>query len=171
MKLRLASTRDLPCIVEIINTVVPLMQAAGNPQWDESYPQLEHFATDIELEQLWVAVDDADSDCVVGVGALTTDQPDDYAAAGCDLSKPSVVPHRMAVSPSYQGRGVAQMFLSKAEELARARGFEFVRIDTNKCNKVMQKVIPKAGFTFMKEITLTGKPDSWRFLCYEKKIL
>lgn len=169
MILRLANNQDVQSIMDnIVNAVVPLMLASGNPQWDETYPQPEHFNEDIDLGQLWVAVDDAE--CVVGVAALTNDQPDDYAAAGCDLSKPSIVPHRVAVSPSCQGRGIAKMFFDKAEELARDRGFEYIRIDTNKYNTVMQKAILNSGFTFMKEITLTDTPDTWRFYCYEKRL-
>jgi GNAT superfamily N-acetyltransferase len=168
VELRLADSRDLPYILDIVKTVVPIMQANGNPQWDESYPKAEHFHEDIRLGQLWVAVDDAD--VVVAVGALTTDQPDDYAAAGCDLSKSAIVPHRMAVSPSHQGCGIAHMLLHKSELLARERGIEFVRIDTNSCNEVMQRVISKAGFTFLKEITLADSPECGRFMCYEKRL-
>jgi GNAT superfamily N-acetyltransferase len=169
VELRLAESHDLPRILDIVRNVVPIMQANGNPQWDDSYPLAEHFNEDIRLRQLWVAVDDAD--VVVAIGALTTDQPGDYAAAGCDLTKPAIVPHRMAVSPSHQGNGIALQFLKKSEELARERGFEFVRIDTNKVNEVMQKVITKAGFTFLKEITLADSPECGRFMCYEKRLL
>jgi GNAT superfamily N-acetyltransferase len=165
--LRRAFPSDINSIVEIISSVVPLMRASGNFQWDESYPQEQHFLNDIGANQLWVAIE-AQTGRIVGIGALTTDQPDDYGTAGCDLSLPSIVPHRMAVSPDFRRRGIAGMFLDQAEILAIESGVKIVRIDTNKCNAAMQKLIEKKGYTFMAEISLSGKAEGLRYLCYEK---
>ena len=54
------------------------MEASGNKQWSSSYPLDHHFLKDIVRGELWVAVENI-SQTVVGVAALTTDQPDEYA--------------------------------------------------------------------------------------------
>jgi GNAT superfamily N-acetyltransferase len=54
----------------------------------------------------------------------------------------------MAVDPAFQRRGIAPLFFAKAEQLAKERGFKCVRVDTNKCNIAMQKIIPAAGYVY-----------------------
>ena len=169
--LRLATVADLPAIASIVAANLPLMAAAGNPQWDASYPLPHHFEADIALQQLWVAVDSAsNTSTVMGVGALTESPEPDYAQAGCDLTYPAIVPHRIAVDPRQHRRGVASLFLQQAEQLAAERGHNYVRIDTNKCNPAMPTLIAKRGYAFMGEVSLTGKPASYRYLVYEKKV-
>ena len=71
MTIRLANLNDIPDIMQVIKAVVPAMQAAGNFQWDDTYPNPEVFETDINNGQLWVAVVD---DVIAGVSAITTEQ-------------------------------------------------------------------------------------------------
>jgi GNAT superfamily N-acetyltransferase len=168
MRARLATEGDVQAVVDIAQKVVPLMQGAGNFQWDDSYPIEEHFFVDVQNSHLWVVTDTADT--VVGFGALTTAQPEEYAQSGCDISKPSIVPHRMAVDPSAQRSGAGRLLFDKAEELARESGFQFVRVDTNTCNVAMQRLILKSGFSLKGEISLVGKSGSLRYFCYEKNI-
>lgn len=169
ISLRLAVSTDIPTVVEIVQAILPLMHAAGNPQWDETYPLAQHFEADVGQQQLWVAVDE-ERNKVVGCGSLTESPEPDYAQAGCDLSCPSIVPHRMAVHPDYQRKGIAALFLQQAEQLARDRGYLYVRIDTNKCNPAMPSLIAKAGYEFKGEISLSGKPPTYRYYCYEKRV-
>ena len=168
MRVRRATIGDMQAVVDIAQKVVPLMQGAGNFQWDDTYPTKEHFLVDVENSHLWVVTDTAG--IVIGFGALTTAQPEEYAQSGCDLSKPSIVPHRMAVDPSAQRSGAARLLFDKSEELAREMGYEFVRVDTNTCNVAMQRLILKSGFSMKGEISLDGKSGSLRYFCYEKSI-
>jgi GNAT superfamily N-acetyltransferase len=168
MRVRLATEGDVQAVVHIAQKVVPLMQGSNNFQWDDSYPTEEHFLVDLQNSHLWVVTDTADT--VIGFGALTTAQPEEYAQSGCDISKPSIVPHRMAVDPSAQRCGAAKLLFDKAEDLAREMGYQFVRVDTNTCNIAMQKLIQKSGFSLKGEISLDGKSGSLRYFCYEKSI-
>ena len=74
--LRLATHTDIPAILKIVQAVLPLMKAAGNPQWDETYPLKSNFEEDLANTQLWVAVtngdeEDKDGEVVIGMGALS----------------------------------------------------------------------------------------------------
>ena len=55
MIIRLATLDDIPGIMQLIAGVVPVMVAAGNYQWDNTYPNAAVFEADIVKKQLWVA--------------------------------------------------------------------------------------------------------------------
>jgi GNAT superfamily N-acetyltransferase len=164
MRMRLATIDEVPAIMEIVRGVVPVMRAAGNLQWSEDYPNPEVFLEDIARDQLWVAEVDGR---VAGVVALTTDQAPEYADVGWDISEPAIVVHRLAVSPEFQGRGVAIALMEQAEAVARVRGIAQVRVDTNTQNQVTQRLLPKLGYRLVGEIGLEFRPGL-RFFCYEK---
>jgi ribosomal protein S18 acetylase RimI-like enzyme len=166
MLIRLATTADLPALIDLIRRVVPLMRQAGNFQWDDHYPNEIVFNQDITKQQLWVAEIDGQ---LAGVAALTEDQEPEYAQVGFDISQRAVVTHRLAVDPAFQGRGVAAALLAQAEQLAQERNIAFLRIDTNSENQVTQRLFPKLGYQYAGEISLSFRPGL-RFLAYEKKL-
>lgn len=164
MIIRPATLADIPSIMQVIADVVPLMRAAGNMQWDNTYPNPQVFEKDIALNQLWVAEIDGD---IAGISAITTDQEPEYADVGWDINETAIVTHRLAVSPHYQGRGVAAALMMQAEQVAINRGITKLRIDTNTQNQATQKLFPKLGYKYAGEIGLGFRPGM-RFLCYEK---
>lgn len=147
--------------------VVPGMRAAGNLQWDDTYPNEAVFAEDVARGQLWVA---EVGGAIAGVAAITTDQPPEYADVGCDLGETSVVVHRLAVDPAYRGAGVAWALMEQAEAVARERGIAVLRVDTNTQNEATQRLFPKLGYRLAGEIGLATRPGL-RFLCYEKRLV
>jgi ribosomal protein S18 acetylase RimI-like enzyme len=164
MIIRLAQPADISFIMQLIASVVPVMRASGNFQWDDNYPNAQVFENDIAENQLWLA--DIDGN-VAGVAAITTDQSPEYAEAGLDITQTAVVVHRLAVNPLYQGKGVAAKLLMQAETEALLRGIDFLRIDTNTANQATQKLFPKLGYKYAGEISLAFRPNL-RFYCYEK---
>lgn len=166
MTVRPASDTDLPALLRLLRRVVPLMNQAGNFQWDDQYPNETVFREDITNGQLWVAELDNQ---LAGVAALTEDQEPEYAQVGFDLNERAIVTHRLAVDPAFQGRGVAVALLAQAEQLARERGIHLLRIDTNSENQATQQLFPKAGYVYAGEITLRFRPGL-RFMAYEKKL-
>lgn len=164
ISVRPATTADLPEILALVQDVVPLMRAAGNQQWGEGYPNETVFRRDLDLAQLWVA---ETAGAVVGVAALTMDQDLEYADADWEPDAPAIVTHRLAVAPVAQGQGVAAALLTQAETLARARGLDRLRVDTNSANEPTQRLFPKLGYRFAGEIGLSYRPGL-RFFCYEK---
>jgi ribosomal protein S18 acetylase RimI-like enzyme len=166
MTIRLATREDVPSLLELLRSVVPLMLAAGNLQWDDTYPNAGVFERDIERGQLWVA--DIDG-CVAAVAAVTTDQEAEYAQVGWDVEEPAIVVHRLAVNPEFRGAGLAGALMNKAEEVAMERGISVLRVDTNTRNEATQRLFPKLGYVLAGEIGLGFRPGL-RFLCYEKRL-
>ena len=164
MLIRLAVLSDVPEIMKLIAEVVPLMNAAGNFQWDDTYPNVAVFEKDIAQDQLWVAAIDGD---IAGISAITTDQEPEYACVGWDINQTAIVTHRLAVSPRYQGSGVAAGLMLQAEQVAISRGINILRVDTNTNNQATQRLFPKMGYQFAGEIGLGFRPGM-RFQCYEK---
>lgn len=162
--MRLANQGDLPSLMAIIRSVVPLMRAEGNLQWGDDYPNEEVFLDDIDRQRLWVSLMEGE---VAGVIALTTDMEPDYDQADWDNSLPAIVIHRLAVDPAYRGAGVARALMLLAERVAVSRCIYVVRTDTNSENKATQKLFPGIGYRFAGEISLRARPGL-RFLCYEK---
>ena len=164
---RLATTADLPAILNLIRQVVPLMNAAGNWQWTMEYPNEAVFRRDIELQHLWVAELDSR---VAAVAALThNDQDTEYTQADWDAAEPALVTHRLAVHPQAQGHGLAGALLAQAETLALQQGLRVLRVDTNSENAATQRLFPKLGYRYAGEITLAFRPGL-RFFCYEKRV-
>jgi GNAT superfamily N-acetyltransferase len=166
MKIRLATLNDLDPVLHLIGRAVPLMQASGNFQWSADYPNAPVFARDLELQQLWVA---ERNDTIAGVAAITTDQSPEYADAGCDLSEIAIVTHRLAVDPDFRGQGIARALMQHAEAVARERGIQQLRVDTNSQNQPMQQLFVKLGYQFAGEIGLATRPGL-RFFCYGKTL-
>jgi ribosomal protein S18 acetylase RimI-like enzyme len=153
--------------MDLLRRVVPLMRAAGNLQWDETYPNDAVFQRDIDLDQLWVAVVDSN---IAGVAAVTMDQEPDYKQVGWNIEEPAIVVHRLAVDPAFRGQGAAGALLRKAEEVAVERSITVLRVDTNTQNEATQRLFPKLGYILAGEISLEFRPGL-RFLCYEKRLL
>ena len=170
-EIREAREDDLEEINTFVRNVVEVMNANGNFQWDVNYPLKEHFLEDIRNGELYVYCDmNLMGGKVVGVVALTAAPCPEYSQApGVDLSIPGVTPHRLAVSLDYQGRGIAMKLLMHADKVCKSKGWRYIRIDTNKVNTVMQRLISSCSFTFKGEIALNNKPG-FVFYCYEKML-
>jgi ribosomal protein S18 acetylase RimI-like enzyme len=166
MIIRQATLNDISGIMQLIAQVVPAMNAAGNFQWDSSYPNAAVFEKDIKLGQLWVA--DINGD-IAGVSAITTDQEPEYAQVGWNLNETAIVIHRLAVSTRYRGQGVAAKLMQQAEHEAIRRDIKTLRVDTNAHNQATQQLFPKLGYKFAGEIGLGFRPNL-QFYCYEKRL-
>ena len=166
MLIRPANLNDIPNIMQLIAEVVPAMNASGNFQWDNTYPNAEVFENDIALNQLWVAEEDGS---IAGIAAITTDQEPEYANVGWDINESAIVTHRLAVSAKYRGRVIAASLLMQAEQEAINRGINKLRIDTHNSNQATQQLFPKLGYAFAGEIGLSFRPNL-KFYCYEKSI-
>lgn len=166
--LRPAHIADLPAVLELFRRVVPLMQAGGNRQWSEEYPNASTFTNDIERGELWLA--ETHAGALAGVAAINTYQQPEYADASLDIRETAIVVHRLAVDPEQRGGGVAASLMEQAETIARERGIAVLRLDTNTQNFAAQRFFGGLGYVFAGEVSFAGRPGL-RFLCYEKRLV
>ncbi|WP_295772846.1 GNAT family N-acetyltransferase [uncultured Mucilaginibacter sp.] len=167
MNVRLATINDISSIMLLVQQVVPVMQAAGNRQWDNTYPNAEVFESDIQNNYLWVAEFENQ---IAGVIAITEGQEPEYAQVpDWDVDEPAIVAHRLAVSPAMQGKGVAALLLQQCEVVAVQKQIPLLRLDTNSANRPMQNLFLKIGYHPGGEITLNKKPGL-QFIAFEKRL-
>lgn len=168
MIIRQATLQDIGPITQLVAQVVPIMQATGNLQWDDNYPNAEVFANDVHNGQLWVADFNG---TIAGVIAIVNEQEPEYSqVAGWDITEPAIVAHRLAVSPDFQGKGIAAALLRQCEEVARQQNISLIRLDTNTVNRPMQNLFLKLGYNLGGEITLHKKPNL-RFMAFEMRLV
>jgi ribosomal protein S18 acetylase RimI-like enzyme len=165
-QIRLASPADMTAIMGLLRRVVPTMRAAGNPQWDEGYPDAATFERDLEQGWLWVAAIDA---AVAGVAAITTEQTPEYEQVGWNIEEPALIVHRLFVDPEFRGRGIAVALMRHAEELAIKQSLTRVLTDTSLQNVAAQRLFQKLGYRLAGETGLSYRPGL-RVLCYEKRL-
>lgn len=168
MIIRKATLNDIDPIMQLIAQVLPIMQATGNLQWDDTYPNAEVYTSDVQFGQLWVA--DIDG-AVAGVIAIIVNQQEpEYAQVpGWDINEPAIVAHRLAVSPHMQGKGIAAALLHQCEVVAIENNISLIRLDTNTVNRPMQNLFLKLGYNLGGEITLSKRP-SLSFMAFEKRL-
>ena len=147
MKLRLASTDDLPVIWQIILQAKAQMYRENKQQWDESYPLPDHLQSDIDRGYAHVLEDEGK---VIAYGAIAFDGEPAYdAIEGEWLSvQPYVVLHRLAVADEAKRKGVAVRFIHEISKLALAKNIHSFKVDTNYDNVYMQKALRKCNFVY-----------------------
>lgn len=154
-RIRLAINEDISSIMAIVKALVILMNAEGNYQWHSTYPLESDFQKDIDAGVLYVSVleEENEKEEIVGCIAITTSQPVEYSdlSWGNDIVT-AVVPHRLAVSASVQGKGIAQYMMSFVEKWARERGILCIRVDTNILNVRMQHIFEKMTYNYIGNI-------------------
>jgi GNAT superfamily N-acetyltransferase len=167
MKIVKAVPDDLAQILELVGNCIQDMNSSGNTQWNDEYPPMDIFGTDIEKGTLFKFEDD---NVIVGIVVLSPEQDKEYEPVdwGDRKGKPIVV-HRLAVHPDWQRKGIASKFMAFAEKFAKKNGYTSIRIDTFSQNPSMQKLIIK--FKYVRRPGEIFFPENEEpYYCYEKII-
>ncbi|MDG1147729.1 MAG: GNAT family N-acetyltransferase [Crocinitomicaceae bacterium] len=155
-----------------INSIISLIKACGKnlrdngiDQWDESYPSIENITNDIQTETLFTYKIESE---IVGVVVLNEMQDEEYAEINwlTPFDSKNIVIHRLAVSPPYQGRGIARKIMEFAEEFALNNNYCSIRLDTFSQNLRNQKFYANRGYVELGSVHLKYKKDH-PYICYE----
>lgn len=142
MNFRLAKIDELNEILSIYESARHFMSEVGNPnQWGKVNPPPERTVEDIESQRLFVAFED---NMILAVFFFEIGDDPTYATIynGNWLNdSPYGVIHRIAVSDSARGKGIAGACFDYAFERCRN-----LKIDTHKDNIPMQRALAKHGF-------------------------
>lgn len=146
-----AKKGDINQVLDITVEQREYLKNAGIPQWQGTYPNIDTYAKDVELERLYVLKDE---DKVIGFFALIyPDHNYDYIEDGkwLDTSEYIAV-HRMAVTSSYKGRGCSSFMFDWIKE-----NYDHIRVDTHLLNKVMNASLIRNGFTYTGVVYMEDK--------------
>lgn len=142
--IRLGRESDLDSLEALLPSILAPMLAAGNDQWGSEYPRRDDFADDCRHEWLYV---DADDSGLRGVVVLNEVEPPEYRNLPWSTRSPSLVLHRLAVNPAFQGQGIATGLFAFAETRARERGYQGLRSDTSDANAGMNHLFFRRGWS------------------------
>ena len=148
---RKAKQSDTERIWQIILQAKEQMRRRNSLQWQDGYPAVENITNDIENGYGYVLCEE---DTVIAYSAVVFDGESAYnhIQGKWLTNSPYVVLHRLAVADEVKNQGVATSFMQKVAELARQKGIDSFRVDTNFDNLYMHKILSALDFTYCGEV-------------------
>ncbi|WP_339831429.1 GNAT family N-acetyltransferase [uncultured Altibacter sp.] len=136
----------------------------GIYQWNENYPTVRAFQKDLEQQELYVLLVKNE---VVGCICIASEKDLEYNHVHWLI--PDTIHyyiHRLAVHPSYQGKGYAQQLMDFAEAKAKKSNVASIRLDTFSLNTRNQRFYEQRGYTRLGSVYFPKQSDA-PFYCYE----
>lgn len=168
---RRGTTEDLGGILNIVESARAYLRQQGLDQWQTGYPSPSAFERDIKEGWCWVFEED---DRLVSVMAIVPEPDPSYETidGAWKTPEPYTAVHRVAVSDTCRGSGIAQQMFQLAGDLSLGWGRTGLRIDTHPGNKPMQSLLKKCGFEKCGKVRLVGgEEDSQVRAAYEKVLI
>lgn len=137
LSFRQAKKEDVTGIRALIQKRIDWMDQVGIHQWNET-KYLEYYDTayfENNISYFYVAME---NDEMVGVVALYEEDerwPD---------KKPAIYVHHLTSMTN--GKGIGKQLLDFSEEVAREKGFDLIRLDSDINNKVLEKFYTGMGY-------------------------
>ena len=168
---RFATENDIEDIMLIMRQARNYLKKHRVDQWQGDYPTQEVFAEAVAEGECYAVTY---GERLAGFFCLTDKPESDYdnltdgkwhgEGKYCKL-------HRMAVEAQFRSTGISDMMLGFAEETAKSRGAEYMRTDTHRKNKAMQKLLKRKGYAYRGNVLVSSEPghDPAR-QAFEKKI-
>ena len=152
---RKATIFEIPQIWAILQQAIQRRKEDGSNQWQDGYPNQDVVRKDVAASQGFVLTD---RETIVGYAAVLLNDESEYARIkGKWLSNSDfVVFHRVALSQSHLGKGLAQKIIENIEEFAKSNNIFSVKADTNHDNKAMLKIFEKLGYSYCGTVTFRG---------------
>ena len=162
---RRAVAHDLAAVDALFRCAIDSMCAQGIDQWDAVYPATADFADDIASGTLHLM---EYKDQLLAVGVLNCVEEPEWADAASWQYRPDRVCalHRLCVHPQRQSRGIGQRMLSYLELVARAQGFDVIRLDAFLQNLHAIRFYERMGYRHAGNVRFR----KGMFGCYEKAL-
>lgn len=166
---RTAVSGDIAAIKALFCLVRDFMAEQGNPQWRDGYPYddvVQNFVSGGNFRILEIGGKVAAVYSVFDSDGEYDDIEGRWLTDGEDVkNKNYLAVHTLAVSPLFRGQGLAKAAFREAEEEARLKCKNSIRMDTHIKNLPMQKLLSSQGFTYCGTIKSRGEGA---FICFEK---
>ncbi len=166
MMIRKAEISDLENIMKMYNSCVGGMLKNGIDQWDETYPNAEIIAEDLELGTYFVA--EVDGQIVGGINIDRQQDPTYLDINWQDDSNQFLVVHRLGVKTENWGDGIGKALMIFTEQLVKETDLSSIRLDTYSGNPKAMNFYLRLGYNELGTIDL--KPNKKKYHCFEKII-
>lgn len=155
---------EIPDILDMTRACARNMEEQGIYQWNEQYPSKAAFEMDMDRGELYTLAIEGK---LVGTITISTYKDEEYnAVRWLTPDHGNIYIHRLAVHPSYQGKGYAQKLMDFAEDYAKGLKMTSIRLDTFSQNKRNQKFYERRGYCKLGDIYFP-KQSEHPFHCYE----
>ena len=163
---RKATTSEIPQIWIILQQAIARRKKDGSNQWQDGYPNPEVIKNDIDKNAGFVLTE---GDTIIGYSALLiNDEPAYEKIEGKWLTNGDfIVFHRVAISETHLGKGLAKKLLGFIEEFAIINDIRSLKADTNFDNFAMMTIFEKMGYSYCGEVHFRGSARK----AYEKVIV
>lgn len=156
---RLAETKDIDAIVEVLNGAKRRMAEDKLEQWangSDGYPNREVVESDISKKEMYVLETKED---ITAVCAINDDFYESYPVK-IDKKTARAI-HRVAVNENYLGQGFGKRIYKEAEQVIKEMGFNTAVVDTYTMNKKMCNLIKASNYTELGEFQLFEDLPNW----------
>ncbi len=150
-----ATANDAEQIDSIFKQGKTFLKAQGIDQWQGIHsPSIQMAKEDIQ-KGIGYVLRESGGDAVAYAAIIPGTDPTYIQIDGHWISsRPYCAIHRVAVSDSFRGKGLAKILLAQCKIQAKTLGAYSVRIDTHAENQIMQRVILHSDFIYCGIITL-----------------
>ena len=159
MQFRKTEVKDLERVMEIIKEAQGRLKSLEVDQWQNNYPNEEVILQDIKSDDSYVILE---NEKIIGTVYVSFDREPTYDVVyngEWKTQEEYAVIHRIAVSTTANGRGIATKMIDFIVDMCKERNVNSIKIDTHEKNIPMQKVLYKNGFELCGTILLTdGDP-------------
>ena len=166
MKIRIAKKSDLGNIMRMYNSCVNGMIKNGIDQWDESYPNREIIAEDINSTTYYVL--EIQEQVIGGINIDKNQDPTYLDIHWRDNSNSFLVVHRLGVKEEFWNKKVGKNLMLFAEKLVIEKKLKSIRLDTYSGNPKAMEFYIQLGYNELGKINL--KPNKNEYYCFEKII-
>lgn len=166
MKIILAQTDDIKSIMEVFEQCKQSMRAQSIDQWTDAYPNESNVLQDIENQEVYIV--EKKGKCLA---TITLNEQQDKQYFGKDWlyqSNNIAVIHRLAVHPVGQGKGLGKKLCFFAEEWAKNKNYEVIRLDAYVDNPISNHIYEQLGYRQLSQYCTFQ--EGKLFYCYEKKL-
>ena len=166
MIIRKANKTDLDNIMLMYKSCVKGMLANDIDQWDDTYPNTETIAQDLENQTYYVSEEKGEI-----IGGINIDENQDPTYLNInwkDTTNQFLVVHRLGVKEENWGSGIGKDLMIFTEELVIKRFLKSIRLDTYSGNPKAMEFYIRLGYRELGAINL--KPDKNEYYCFEKII-
>ena len=166
MIIRKANKADVDNIMLMYKSCVEGMIKNGIDQWDDTYPDTETIAQDLENQTYYVTEEKGEI-----IGGINIDQNQDPTYLDInweDDNNQFLVVHRLAVKEEFWNKKVGKDLMLFTEELVKKKDLKSIRLDTYSGNPKAMEFYIRLGYRELGTINL--KPNKNEYYCFEKII-
>lgn len=147
-------TEILQCF-EILNQARAFQRAQGFVQWPDGYPPCSAIEEDVRTGKGYVVKANNEIACYMYIG-LDGDPAYPAIMGAWHSDLPYVVIHRLAMSPRFRNKGLANAVFGLIEGFCTEIGISNIRIDTDAQNLRMQHILVSNGFVYCGTVVQGG---------------